>query len=151
MLYPQIEKFLGTRVSLGHVAAGNGDTQIGAPIDMQGWEGVLLVFIMGVITAGATPSVKAQQGALLNQSDATDIAASHINVPQATGAGQAFLVDVYRPTNRYVTPAVVRAGGQNTEILCVLAFPYGAKVLPAPVDPSVGGSVYLNSPVTGVA
>jgi hypothetical protein len=53
-------------------AAGTTDIN-GATLDMQGFEGVLIKVVFGAITAGAVTSIKAQQGAQSDLSDAADL------------------------------------------------------------------------------
>ena len=49
-------------------------------IDMSGFDGVMFIAAFGEITAGAVTSIKAQQGAASNMSDAADLEGSGIDI-----------------------------------------------------------------------
>jgi hypothetical protein len=86
----------------------------GATLDMQGFEGVLIVFKFGDIASGATTSVKAQQGAASNLSDAADLEGTGITVA-ADDDNQIFVIDLYKPQERYIRGVVDKDASNNTE------------------------------------
>lgn len=81
-----------------------GTTTLTGTVDMSGYDGVLFVGSMG--TADVTNGAKAGGGAASNGSDAQDYAGSKI---LSDGTGKSFALDVYRPTDRYVTVSQIRA------------------------------------------
>jgi len=98
-------------------AEGSADRN-GATLDMRGFEGVLMVVHFGDIAAGAVTSIKAQQGAASNLSDAADLAGTGITVA-ADDDNQIFIIDLYRPAERYVRLVVDKDAANNTEEMAV--------------------------------
>jgi len=64
-------------------ASGTADRN-GVVLDMANWEGVLMVVKFATIAAGAVTSIKAQQGAASNLSDAADLAGTGQTVADAS-------------------------------------------------------------------
>ena len=128
-------------------AAGTTDVT-GAVLDMQGYDGVLMVVQMGAIVATAVTSIKAQQGQAANMSDAADLA----------GTGQAiaddddektFYIDLVRPAERYVRLYVDRATANAT--LTAVYIQYKGSKAPTPAHGSnVSGEAHV-SPAEGTA
>lgn len=137
-----------TRVS-NAVAAGTTDVNC-STLDMQGWEGVMFIAGFGAITATAVTSIKAQQGAESDLSDAADLEGTGVSVADDDDNQLAWL-DIYRPTERYVR-AVVDRGTANAVIDFVIAIQYGAKKAPVTHDATTvsGGEVHV-SPAEGTA
>ena len=94
-------------------AEGSADRN-GATLDMQAFEGVLMCVKFGDIAAGAVTSIKAQQGAESDLSDAADLEGTGITVA-ADDDDQIFIVDLYRPQERYVRVVVDKDAANNTE------------------------------------
>lgn len=135
-------------------AAGTADIA-GAILDMQGFEGVLMLVTFGAITAGAVTSIKAQQGNAADMSDAADLADTG-QVIAATDDDKTFFIDLYRPTKRYVRLYVDR-GTQNAVVAEALYLQYGARVKPVThglMDTSppayISGELHI-SPAEGTA
>lgn len=81
----------------------------GAHVDMQGYDGVLFVAFVGALTATQVTSLKAQGGALANDSDMADlVGAVSPNLADADG-NKCIVLDVYRPQQRFVRPVLNRA------------------------------------------
>jgi len=80
----------------------------GTVLDMANYEGVLMVARFGAITENAVTSVKAQQGAESDLNDAADLLGTGITVADSDD-GQIFIIDLYRPRERYVRLYVSRA------------------------------------------
>src|SRR5262245_34237508 len=72
----------------------------GATLDMAGFESFMVMVAFGTITAGAVTSIKVQQGALANMSDAADLAGSGQTIAD-TDDDKVFYSDVFRPVKRY--------------------------------------------------
>jgi len=79
-----------------------GTTDInGTTLDMKNYEGVLMVARMGVITATAVTSIKAQQGDESDLSDAADLLGTGITIA-ADDDNEIFVIDLGKPSKRYV-------------------------------------------------
>jgi hypothetical protein len=105
-------------------AAGTTDIN-GTTLDMQGFEGVLMLVRFGAITASAVTSVKAQQGAQSDVSDAADLEGTGITVADDDD-DQIFAIDLYRPQERYVR-LVVDRGTQNAVVASAEYIQYGIR------------------------
>lgn len=81
-----------------------GTSTLTGTVDMSGYDGVLFVGSMG--TADVTNGFKAGGGAVSNGSDASDYAGSKI---LSDGTGKTVVLDIYKPTDRYVTVSHIRA------------------------------------------
>jgi len=113
-----------TRAMLA-VAAGSADEN-GSIIDMQ------------------------QQGAIANMSDAADLLGSLVSFADSDD-DDCVVLDIYRPTERYVRPVFERATA-NCVIDGVIAIQYGAKKMPVTHDAAtVIGSETHASPAEGTA
>jgi len=108
-------------------ASGSAD-RTGSIIDMEGREGCLFIFKFAAIAAGATTSVKVQQGAVANMSDAADLAGTGISVADDDD-DQTFVIDVVKPQERYLRGYVDKdASNATAEVL--VCIPYGARKRP---------------------
>lgn len=108
-------------------ASGNSDRN-GATLDMQGFEGVLMIVKFATIAADAVTSIKAQQGAASNLSDAADLAGTAQAVA-ADDDNQVFVIDLYKPQERYVR-LVVDKDGTNAAAESAVYVQYGPRVKP---------------------
>jgi hypothetical protein len=109
-------------------AAGTGDTISSDVVDTAGFAGVLFFTTFGAITATAVTSVKAQQGAASDLSDAADLEGTAQSVADDDD-GQTFAIDINQPRERYVRMQVVRATA-NAVIGEIYALLYGPRSLP---------------------
>jgi hypothetical protein len=101
------------------VAAGTTD-QTSTVIDTQGFDGVLLIGAWGTITGSAVTSMRAQLSS--DDSSYSDMASSDQTVAD-TDDNKVTLLDVYRPTKRYIKVVMKRAT-QNAVIDGVFAVLY---------------------------
>jgi len=108
-------------------ASGSADRN-GATLDMSGYEGVLMIVKFAAVATGATVSIKAQQGAASNLSDAADLAGTAITVADDDD-NQIFMIDVYQPLERYVR-VVVDNDASNATAQSAVYIRYGARTLP---------------------
>jgi len=99
-------------------------TRNGAVFDMQGFEGVMMVVKFATIAASATTSIKAQQGAASDLSDAADLEGTKIPVADDDD-NQIFIIDLYRPQERYVR-VVVSKDGSHAAAEDAIYIGYGA-------------------------
>lgn len=126
-----------------------GTTDInGVTLDMSGFEGALVAVTFGVITGSAVTSIKAQQGAASDLSDAADLEGTGQTVAD-TDDGKVFYIDLYRPLERYVRLVVVRAT-QNAVVATATYLQYGAAKAPVSHGSTVAGELHV-SPSEGTA
>ncbi len=74
-------------------------------VDMQGYEGVIFITTIGSANAGNY--LKSKQDKVIGMSGAVDLAGKKI---VATAANQVVWLDIYKPTERYLTANIIRAG-----------------------------------------
>lgn len=134
-------------VTVTNGAAGTTDIE-GVTLDMQGFEGVLILVTMGAITANAVTSIKAQQGAASNLSDAADLAGTAQTIAD-TDDEKTFFINVYRPQERYVRLYVDRATA-NAVVASAEYIQYGARKEPTTHGSNVSGETHV-SPSEGTA
>jgi len=105
-------------------------------VDMSGWDGVLLVTSIVEVTAGAsTTAVKlVPRHSATNASTAlTDLGstAQPGDATVSTGDVQkAIIADVYRPTKRYISASVDKAGAGTSAVGPVIAIQYRGRKAP---------------------
>lgn len=138
---------ISTAVTPTAGAAGTTDIE-GTTLDMQGFEGVLMVVRMGAITGSAVTSIKAQQGALSNMTDAADLTGTGQTIADDDD-DQTFYIDLYKPLERYVRLYVDRAT-QNAVVSSAEYIQYGARELPTSHGSNVSGELHV-SPAEGTA
>lgn len=96
----------------GTIASANTN---GTTMDMQGWDGCLFVFNLGTMVTNATFDARIVESANANMSGATNIAnAALTQVAAATGNTNSYMIDVYRPTQRYIRSATQPATANTT-------------------------------------
>lgn len=122
-------------------ATAAGTTAInGSVIDMKGFDAVTFIVELGAITAGAVTSIKAQQGAQSNLSDAADLKGTSISIAD-TDDDKIVALEI-EPTERYCRVVVSRAT-QNAVVDSGLAIQAKAHSVPVTHDAStVIGSEY---------
>lgn len=138
-----------TRV-LNAVAAGT-TVQTSSAVDMANFDGVRFIVSLGVGSASSVGAVKA--------SDCDTVGGSYNDIAGSLGTAftpttddnKVWVLDIYRPTHRFVKCIVNRATG-NTVIDSVIAEQYGARVQPKTDDATtVLGRKALVSPADGTA
>ena len=131
---------------LGYTAAGQ-TAKTSNVIDMQGFAGVVFVACLGTVTATSVVTLKAQQDIVNPMTDAKDLTgASVVNVVGASNSNKCLVLDVYRPTKRYLE-AVLTPATADSEILSMVAIQYQAGAMPTNIDNSVLASILSVSPV----
>lgn len=134
----KLTKVKGRQTSAG--TAINSDS-----VDMQGWEGVM--FFGQIDTANAANFANAAQSSDDGSSDAfADLEGTKV-VPGDNN--DSFLIDVYRPTERYVRCEVDR-GGANTAVGEIYALQYGPRSMPTTHGSTIDAETHV-SPDEGTA
>ena len=136
-------------VSALDYASGTAD-RTGAVLDMQGFDGVLMVVKLAAVAAGGTNSIKAQQGAAAAMGDAADLVGTAQTIADDDD-NQVFMIDVYKPAERYVR-LYVDKDTANAMAESAIYIQYGAKK--RPVVQTVANAVTYElhvSPAEGTA
>lgn len=112
-----------TRVMDG-VAAGTTD-QTGSSVNMTGFDGVMFVALLGVLSTNQVTSLKAQGSSDDGSSDAfADLLGTDSGDMADDDDDQGIVLDVYRPVEQYIRPILLRATG-NAVIDGIIAIQYG--------------------------
>jgi hypothetical protein len=128
-------------------AAGTSDIN-GSTLDMEGYESVLVIVRMGAITGSAVTSIKMQQGAASNLSDAADLEGTAQTVADDDD-DETFYIDLHQPAERYVR-LVVDRGTQNAVVASANYIQYNGSVFPTTHGTGVSGEFH-QSPAEGTA
>jgi hypothetical protein len=142
----------GTKVTrVMNAVAGGTSTQTSSAIDMAGFNGVRFIVSLGVGSASSVGQVKATDCDTSN-GQFNDIAGSGGTVfTPTTDDNKVWILDIFRPTHRYVKCVVIRSAG-NTVIDGVIAEQYAPHLLPKTDDTTtVLGRTLLVSPADGTA
>jgi hypothetical protein len=118
---------LSKNVKITKIKAGQatGTTEVVSDVvDMQGYDGV--VFFTTIGSANAGNYLKAKQDAVVGMTGAVDLAGKKI---VATAVNEVVWLDIYRPTDRYLTANVIRAGA-TTITGDIYAIQYGGTKFP---------------------
>lgn len=135
-------------ITVTNGAAGTSDIN-GATLDMQGYDGVVMLITVGAIVSGASTSIKAQQGAASNLSDAADLEGSGQDIADDDDENT-YYIDLCKPEERYVRLVVARAT-QNATVASATYIQYKARQLPVSSHgSSVSGEAH-NTPDEGTA
>lgn len=131
------------------IAAGAAGTSAinGSVIDFANAEGALIIVQTGPIVAGAATSIKFQEGAASNLSDAADVAGTSQTINDDDD-NEVFYIDIRRPAKRYGRLVVSRAT-QNATVSAVAVL-YGSRSSPVTQATGVQGEAFV-SPAAGTA
>ena len=77
----------------------------GTVMDMQGWDGCCYVFNLGTVASGGTFDARIVSSANANMSGATNITNAALTQVTSATPNNAFIIDVYRPSDRYLRSA----------------------------------------------
>lgn len=120
----------------------------GVEVDTEGYEGVLMIVNFGVITGSAVTSIKAQQDTVTGMGSAADLLGTGQTIADDDDE-QTFLIDVYKPRERFVRLFVARAT-QNAVVSSAHYILYGAAKAPVDHGANVSGELHV-SPAEGTA
>lgn len=136
---------------IDYQAAGTGDTITSGYVDMTGFESVMFICSLGAIAAGGSATLKAQQDTDPAFGTVADLAGTGVANSADTDDNKLLILEIVKPQERYVRPAVVRAVG-NVTIESVVAIQSGASYVPTTHDSTtVEASEVHVSPAEGVA
>lgn len=140
----------------GSTAVASTDIDSGVMLDMSGYEGAL--FITGIVetTAGGTTGsamLVPRHSSISTTSGLTDLGSTGQAGVTATLStadwGKQLVVDVYRPTKRYLSVSLNKAGAASWDNGPIIAIQYGGKAQPVTQSSSyVLSSKQLISPTT---
>jgi hypothetical protein len=128
-------------------ASGTADRS-GATLDMKGYDGVLMVVKLATVAAGAVTSIKAQQGAASNLSDAADLAGTAQSIADDDD-NEVYYIDLYQPRERYVR-LVVDKDGSNACAESAVYIQYKGRTAPTTHAAGVTGEGHV-APAEGTA
>jgi uncharacterized membrane protein len=121
-----------------------------AVADMQGWDGIVMLFTFGTITSGAATSIKAQQGAAANMSDGADLLGTSQTVAD-TDDNKVFYIDLCQPQERYVRGVFSNATQAAICTVCYIQYSgTAAKTTPVTQPTYTTGELHI-SPAEGTA
>lgn len=132
---------------MNSVAAGT-TAQNGTGVDMTGYRGVMFVLAVGTLTATQVTNLKAQQSS--DNSNWDDLEGTTVGPYGDDDDNDLLVLDVYKPTDRYVRPVVGR-GTANAVIDGVIAVLYDPIDVPTSQGATVIDSELHVSPDEGTA
>ncbi len=106
----------------------------GNVIDMEGWSGIEYEFNLGTMAAGATFDARVVSSANANMSGNTNVANAAITQVANTSNVSLVLLDIWRPTDRYVKLVTTPATANTT--FSVVTRQYGRTGLLPPTQAS---------------
>lgn len=112
-------------------------------IDMQDWDGV--VFVGSIATANAGNYAKAQQDTVTGMGSAADLEGTKVTPGDS---GDSFLIDLYKPRERFVRAVITR--GASTATGDVYAILYKGRKAPVTHGSTIDSEVHV-SPAEGTA
>jgi len=137
--------FQDCKVSLLALKAADNEVLTGTTLDMQGYDSV--AFIGFALKGEALDfSIKAQQGAASDMSDAADLAATALAFSTAIGTDGLTTLEIHQPAERYVRPLVTVPNATAATPTGVIAIQFNAKNKPVSND----GELHV-SPAEGTA
>lgn len=130
---------------LGYFAAGT-TKRTSAIIDMDGFDGVVFVAMLGTTIEAGTVDVFVEQHTLNQTSGMARLATTTAyTVPASPAALTSILVDVYKPRERYLQGNITPAA-QNAVICGMIAIQYKSHLCPVTMEAAVVKATKLISP-----
>lgn len=135
----------GVKVTVVSPAAAAAQTAINSSVlDMTGYEGVMFVALTGDVTSGSVLSLLAKGNTANSTSSPTPITqatATYTALSASDSDSKALIVDVFRPSLRYMFASLTRTT-QDAVIGGIVAIQYSAKNKPTSQDASVIASAF---------
>lgn len=133
------------KISVVEATASAATTELVTDVlDMAGYEGVMFIAVTGDVTAASvlTLTVKANSAnSVSSPAPVTQKATDAFTAGASDADSKAIVVDVYRPTLRYVFGSLTRTA-QNAVVGTILAIQYGAHNKPTSQDATVIASAF---------
>jgi hypothetical protein len=136
------------KISQGLAYASGTADRNGATVDMQGFHGLVAIVQLGTIAAGAETTIKLQQGAASNMSDAADILGSSVAIADDDDSTIKY-IEIREPRERYVR-VVIDKDGSNACAESVTYIQYGPAAVPVTHGTGVAGELHIG-PAEGTA
>ncbi len=129
----------------GAVAAGKTAVSDAAIIDMQGFERVLFLAVLGddtEATAKVTLSVIAGDKSDLSDGAEHATKATHAAESATSADGKAVALEVLKPVKRYLRPKVTRETA-DANLLCVLAIQFNGDNIPVSTGDVIASALVI--------
>lgn len=137
-MYHLTDEVKTTRI-MNAVAAGSTD-QTSSVVDMAGFDGCRFIALFGALTTNQVTALRIQESDNSNGSPATDVTGAVTSALADADGNKMLIVDVQRPTKRYLIAVVDRATA-NAVIDGVVAEQYRARTVPTTQPTSVKEAV----------
>lgn len=131
-------------IRVQNAAAADTSDLDGTAVDMQGYDGVLFIYGVGALTAGQVTKLLAKQDAASGGSF-TGLTGAETEALADGDGNKLLMLDVYRPTKRYVRPTLDR-GTQNAVVDFGIAILYRGAKAPVTQGTTVAKAVLAVSP-----
>jgi hypothetical protein len=133
------------KITVVEAAAAAGTTELVTDIlDMSGFDGVMFLALTGDVTASSVLTLTAKANSansVSSPSPVTQKATDAFTAGAADADSKVLMVDVYKPTLRYVFASLTRAD-QNAVVGGIIAIQYGAASKPTTQSASVIASAF---------
>lgn len=114
----------------------------GTGVDMSGYDGVRFIYAIGALTAGQVTLLKAQGSTVSISASMADITGATTAAMADGDSDKLLILDVYRPTARYIRPVLSRAT-QNAVVDIGVAELYRVKKQPVTADTTVAAQAIV--------
>lgn len=133
------------KISIQSLKAADNETLTGAGVDMLGFDSVIFI-PMALKGEALNFTIKAQQAALSDYSDAADLEGTSVAFSTAVGTDGLSALEIHQPNERYVRPLTAVPNAAAATPTAVLAIQFNAKEVPQ----SNAGELHV-SPAEGTA
>lgn len=134
-----------TKITVVAAAATAATTAVTSDVlDMSGYDGVMFIALLGDVTSGSKLTLTAKANSANSTSSPTPItqkATTEFTAGASDADSKAIVVDLYRPTLRYVFAELARTT-QNAVVGGIIAIQYCAKTKPTSHDATVIASAF---------
>lgn len=133
------------KVTVVEAAAAAAQTELVTDVlDMSGYEGVIFLALLGDVTTGSVLTLTAKGNSANSVSSPTPVtqkATDAFTADGSTADSKVLMVDVYKPTLRYMFGSLTRTTA-NAVVGGIVAIQYGANNKPTSHDASVIASAF---------
>ena len=133
------------KLSIQSLKAADNETLTGAGVDMLGFDSVIFI-PMALKGEALAFTIKAQQAAVSDYSDAADLLGTSVAFATTVGADALSGLEIHNPRERYVRPLTAVPNATAATPTAVLAIQFNAKDIPQ----TNSGEVHV-SPAEGTA